>query len=580
MRVTSERRVVIGAWRFLPAILAFELGGAPESAARDRTAAPSGATDPFSDATVLELRIEIPEKGVESLRNDQRAYVRAVLREGETTWKDVAVRIKGSAGSYRPVDSEKPGFTVKMNQFVPSARFHGERKFLLNNAAQDPSYLSEMLGNELFRAAGVPAARATFAHVELNGRDLGLFVMMEAVSRDFLSRQFESPVGNLYEGPGDVNSEIDSDSRGIFLDREDLRMLSNAAEERDARERMRRLREVLDVDRFVSFLAMEAITWHWDGYGVGVNNYRIYDDPTTGRMVFMPHGSDQLFQDPNGPLVPEIQGLVARSVLAAPEGQKLYRERLEALVAQQLDADAFQRRAQSLAARLRPVLARRSEQEAQEHDGAVENLVSHVRQRIQSVKEQLADGSGLFGAPLEFDAQGVARLTGWKPRGDRGSPELVIDEQDSESGVAGARRILRIQAGAEDGCVASWRTKVLLAPGSYRFSGRIRTKGLAGLESDAGDRPSGAALRISGQHPRKGQILEDSDWRAFTFDFRVDSDGARQEGVEKEAGDAPAPVENADGGPPAFFQVQLVCELRAEKGTAWFDADSLQLARR
>ncbi len=571
--------------------LAAALGGATAGTEEKKPGRDSGVADPFSSATVLRLSLELPRDALEALRNDHRAYVRATLREADEVYTDVGVRLKGSAGSFRPVDSDKPGFTVKVNQFVPERRFRGLRKFLLNNAAQDPSYLSELLGNELFRGAGVPAPRAGFASVEVNGRDLGLYVFIEAVSRDFLSQHFGNPQGSLYEGPGDVTGEIDADSRGLFLDRADLCMLSNAAQEGNPSERMRRLREVLDMDRFVTFLAMEAILWHWDGYSVGVNNFRIYNDPSTGRMVFLPHGSDQLFQDPQGPLVPEIQGLVARAVLTAPEGQQIYRKRLRTLLAAVFDPGVVRRRVMSLAAVVRPVLARRSEEEANDHQSAVAQLLERITQRLQNAEEQVSAEGGLFGMPLQFDGDGMARVSGWKPRGDRGDPELAHEEGEVLRDGPDVRRILRISSRPdEDECVASWRTKVILPAGKYRFAGLVRTQGVRPLEGEEGEGayPSGAGLRISGHHTGR-KVLGDSDWRPFEFDFTVGPEGAKGDGEDGEdredredcgGGTNAGECETGDAALPSESIVQLVCELRASGGQAWFDAGSLRLIRR
>src|SRR4029453_9610837 len=235
--------------------------------------------------------------------------------DGGEVHRGVGVRLKGSAGSFQAIDGPKPGFTLKVDWRRSKGRIRGMRKLLLNNAVQDPSYFSELIGNELFRAAGIPAARDTFASVEFNGKDLGLYFILEGVTQVFLKRNFENRYGSLYEGPGDVNGDLDVDARGVLPEHEELQMLVNAASERDPAERMRRLGEVLDVDRFITFLVLEPELGDWDGSLIGVNNYWIYADPGNGKLVFLPHGSDQLFQDPEGPVVPGMQGLLARAVL-------------------------------------------------------------------------------------------------------------------------------------------------------------------------------------------------------------------------------------------------------------------------
>ena len=74
----------------------------------------------------------------------------------------------------------------------------GLTKLMLNNSSQDQTFLSELLATRLFRDAGVPAARVTHSRVTLNGRDLGLYVAIEAMNKRFLKRHFGKATGNLY----------------------------------------------------------------------------------------------------------------------------------------------------------------------------------------------------------------------------------------------------------------------------------------------------------------------------------------------------------------------------------------------
>src|SRR5207248_5641745 len=115
-------------------------------------------------------------------------------------------------------------------------------------------------------------------------------------------------------------------------DQPDLKTLTAAAQESDLRERWRRLEQVLDVERFVSFMAMEVITGHRDGYCLARNNFRIYHDLDTDKIIFLPHGMDQLFGKADAPIQPQMSGLVARAVLEIPEGRQRYRQRLASLL--------------------------------------------------------------------------------------------------------------------------------------------------------------------------------------------------------------------------------------------------------
>ena len=157
--------------------------------------------DLFTNGAVRQLRIEMAPSGVESLRRDPRQFVRATVKEEGTVYDDVAIHLKGSVGSFREVD-DKPDLTLDFNRFNTGRKFHGLRRIHLNNSVEDPSYCNELLGGELFRAAGIPAPRVAHAVVTLNGRRLGLYVLKEGFTEDFLGCYFKQVGGNLYE-PGE-----------------------------------------------------------------------------------------------------------------------------------------------------------------------------------------------------------------------------------------------------------------------------------------------------------------------------------------------------------------------------------------
>jgi spore coat protein CotH len=189
---------------------------------RDDPRDPAFADALFTNDVLLHLRIEIPEAGLASLRRDHRKYVKATVREGEMVYTDVAIHLKGSAGSLRGVD-DKPGLTLSLMHFEANRKFHGLQKFHLNNSVQDPTCLSERICGDLFRAAGVPACRVAHALVELNGRKLGLFVLKEAFNQDFLARYFKNTRGNMYGLPGgaDITDPLERVEGDGPLDRAD-----------------------------------------------------------------------------------------------------------------------------------------------------------------------------------------------------------------------------------------------------------------------------------------------------------------------------------------------------------------------
>src|SRR2546422_4196927 len=134
-------------------VLAFLLSPQPLLAAEAKTGSkPTGAAQDelFSEPKVLQLKIEIPAAGLEALKKDPRSYVKGTLREGDNVYAQAGIRLKGNT---RLQDQQtKPSLAVKFNEFNSGLHFHGQSKIILDNAHQDPTFLSQAIGSEIFRA--------------------------------------------------------------------------------------------------------------------------------------------------------------------------------------------------------------------------------------------------------------------------------------------------------------------------------------------------------------------------------------------------------------------------------------------
>lgn len=489
----------------------------------------------FSSGTIPHLRIEIAGTNLTALKADHRKYVRCTVREGETVYTDVGIHLKGAAGSFRGLD-DKPALTLNFDKFVEDQKFHGLDKLHLNNSVQDPSYMTEIVCGDLFQAAGVPAARGTHARVELNGRNLGLYVLKEGFDKTFLKRHFTNSKGNLYDSGllKDITEPLEKDSgEGDVADQTDLKALVSAAQERDPAKRFERLEKILDLDRFLSFLALEVMTWHWDGYALNKNNYRVYHEPDVNKIIFLPHGMDQMFWEPNGPIQPNMQGLIAQALVQTAEGRRRYRGRFGELFTNAFKVNLLTNRVNQLQARIRPALAAINSNVARDHDGQAERLRNLIVQRAESIQRQLNTPEP---KPLAFNG-GIAVVGGWQPQSDSGNATLDKPEDAGKSA-------LHIKA--RDHTVASWRARVLLEPGEYTLEAVARSKGLVGIKDEKGE---GAGLRISGES-RANRVVGDSDGKKLSYDFTV----------------------------PGEQEVVLIAELRASAGEVWFD--SLKLVRK
>jgi spore coat protein H len=492
--------------------------------------------DLFKEEVIPNLEIIIPRQGMSALERNPRKYVHANIREGNTLYTNVAIHLKGGPGSFRSLN-DTPAFTVNFEKFEPGQTFHGLKKIHLNNSVQDRSFLEEKISRELFEAAGVPVPRGGNSKVTINGRELGMYVLIEGINKQFLKRYFSDAKGNVYDGHSgtDVTDDLPTNSGENPKDRSRLHALATAARQRDLNNRLTALEKTLDLDRFLSFIAMEAILWHWDGYTMNRNNFRIFHDRNSDRMVFLPQGLDQMLNKTRGTLFPQPAGLVARSVLEIPEVRRRYRERIAQLTTNVFRADAIRDRIIEVSGKISASLAETDAAAAEAHLDRAASFIRKVQQRASYLESQIHPAK-----PLEVNESGVAFLTDWQSKLDLGEAALVR-EQSLEG-----KTILQIAT--KEGCTASWRTTKVLSAGRYRFDARLKTEAVI---LDSNDPRAGAGLRISGH--RVGQKNSGNhDWMPVSFEFEVRED----------QGD-----------------VELVCELRANRGTVWFDLNSLTLRK-
>lgn len=435
-------------------------------AAFQRTSVPV-PDDPFATERPLQIALNVPDEGINVLRRSRRASTGeekpeadATVFEGGREYPGVTVRLKGFS-SFQPIDA-RPSLTLHFDKRVRDQTFHGLEKLSLNNSAQDPTRLHEALARDVFAAAGVPVPRATFALVTLNGRSLGLYVLTEGFDKRFLERYFARTDGTLYEGGllQDITSGLQRVTGKHPRSDEAVERLIRAALEPDPQERFRALAAVLDLDRFLSMLAIETMLSHSDSYSMNRNNYRLYHDPAADKIVFMPHGMDRILGTHRGALdlsiVPPRLGLVARALLSTAEGRRRYVDRVAALFADVFRPDALCRRARELDARTGL-------------PSNADELCARIARRASELEFQLTDRASLVEVPPTpaFGATGLARIAGWRPAPKPGQPRasLSVTTRDGDE-------VLHLQAPASSGGT-ELKTRFSLPTGQYRIAGRV-----------------------------------------------------------------------------------------------------------
>jgi hypothetical protein len=248
----------------------------------------------------------------------------------------------------------------------------------------------------------------------------------------------------------------------------------------------------------------------------------------------MPHGIDGSFSRIGLPIELPPKYVLTKAIAETPRFHEAYRARVAALFTNVFKLDELTNRIHAAAQLLQSAASNETERAGLALRTA--GFARRVIERHRSVADQLA---GIKVVLLELRPGETLRLTNWSSDVNRGLATFNREEH-------GSKRTLHIRTDVGDS-IGSWRQRLLLAPGSYRFQAKVQ------FASDNGNLAStqGVAIRISGR-PVPLRVPSSGDWTSLEFSFSV------REGAE---------------------DVQLICECHGPSRRAWFDLDSLVLQR-
>ncbi len=430
----------------------------------------------FAPDHVLQVSLTLDEEDWESLRRESRTLAAELSGDcrdapfsGDYTWfsanvtidgeslENIGVRKKGFIGSQ---NIQKPSLKLNLDEYVDGAELFGVDNIVLNNGVQDGALIRQCLSYALFDKAGLPAPRCNYARVSVNEEDLGIYVHVEPVKRSFLRAHFENDDGDLYEGTVSDFHRLWYATFEPKTDETDTALGPIIALMDDLQDGSIPLESVLEahieLDSFLTYLAMETWTGHWDGYGGNQNNFFIYRDTETDRFTFIPWGMDGAFdlRVLEDSFVPQ-GAYIAKAIHESPElsdrfydrlGELLdvvYNEgeilaeidRMEALLATEIDPS------EPSGPRLKTTLA---------HD--IEEVREYVRQRRDNVRAALPVTPGDFDNPYCMREVGSIEAsfetswnTEWSDLDDvlsTGDLDMLVTYEDDEFALSNSGAVI------------------------------------------------------------------------------------------------------------------------------------------
>jgi len=402
-------------------------------------------------------------------------YVEADVEIEDDKFPKVGLRYKGN-GTYLVSQSQaKRSFKIDFDRFDAEKTLDGLTKINLHSGVMDPTKARDALAYSVFRAAGVPAPRTTFAEVTLtvpgkyDREYLGLYVAVEQVDSRFLQAHFGDNNGLLLKPEGIRGLPYFGDDPELYQptynpksksgrgDWNRLVEFTHLVNEADDEQFHAEIEKYLDVDGFTRFLATNTVLASLDGFiGLG-HNFYLYQDPATDRFVFVPwdldlafgafaiYGSPEQLADLSIDHPHLAPNKLIDRLLAMPKVRDAYREQVRYLATEVLTSDTFENH---LAA-IEQLTARTDELEKAAASDRNESggsgmfggmfqglpLRTFIEKRVASVTAQLAGEPGghvpqmmSFGSPGGFGSR-TSRTAPWFEALDADQDGQITEEE-------------------------------------------------------------------------------------------------------------------------------------------------------
>lgn len=167
------------------------------------TSQPMYAETLFSTDLVHTIDIQVQESDWRTMLADAQneEYILANVVIDGTKISGVALRPKGnsSLATIAKSDSDRYSFKVEFDHYSKELNYNGLDKLVLNNIAQDNTYMKDYITYQMMNAMGANAPLSSFIWVTINGEDWGLYLAVEAVEESFTQRVYGNQSVEIYK---------------------------------------------------------------------------------------------------------------------------------------------------------------------------------------------------------------------------------------------------------------------------------------------------------------------------------------------------------------------------------------------
>jgi spore coat protein CotH len=249
------------------------------------------------------------------------------------SYPDVGVHFHGMSSYMMVGEGRKRSLVLRLDLAHPDQHLGGYRKLNLLNSHEDASFLRTVLAMQVARDY-LPAPKANFLRVVINGECWGVYVNQQHFDKEFLRDNFASSKGARWKASGSPNGRAGFNYLGDDLDAykriyeikskddvkpwADLASLCRVLNQTPSDELEKTLSPLLDIEGALKFLAWENVLANGDGFYTRASDYDLYED-LNGRFHIVPYDANECFSAGGGPGGPGGPGGFGPGMFLAPQ---------------------------------------------------------------------------------------------------------------------------------------------------------------------------------------------------------------------------------------------------------------------
>ncbi|MBK9933107.1 MAG: CotH kinase family protein [Cytophagaceae bacterium] len=243
---------------------------------------------------------------------EEPEYFESSIKFNGKTWKNVGFRLKGNStlSSTWKSGIYKLPFRLKFDEFeddhpeIKDQRLFGFKDVSFSAAVKDNSLIREKVTADIFRMAGIPAARTAFYKVYIDfGEGLkycGIYAAVEVIDDTMVKDQFGEDNGNIYKPESNFASfskdNFEKKNNEDAADWSDVQntvsALTATNRTSDAAAWRTNLEKYMNMEHYVKWLAVNTTLVNWDTYGAMAHNYYLYNH-STQKLVWIPWDNNE-----------------------------------------------------------------------------------------------------------------------------------------------------------------------------------------------------------------------------------------------------------------------------------------------